>query len=268
VIEIVRSFEQEAGRFNPMVLLVPGLAMVALGLISWLAGMCLRRFVLALAGAAAGGLAGWLIHGQNPAVAGLAAGGGAVFAVILPRVSTAVLLAALGVVVAFAITAGTHFVEGQRTSSARQDSGRGQERFTVQESLTEMRVLALDIVGRTASAARELEPANWAVLAAVWLVLLVLGLLLVRLAGALTFSVLGTALIFAGLIVLLIFKGSAPVAFVQKQGAFYGLVLLGMAVFGTLEQIVLCPSPKRRRKAKSAGPRPRQEGSEHGWRDR
>jgi hypothetical protein len=267
VIEILKSFEQEAGRFSPMVLLVPGLAMVALGLIAWLAGMCLRRLVLAGAGAVAGGLAGWLIHGQNPAVVGLAAGGGAVFVAILPRLFTAVLLAALGVAVAFAVTAGTHLVEGQKTSSGRQDLGRGQERLTVQESLGAVRVFAFDIVGRTESAARELEPANLVLLAAVGLVLLVLGLLLARLAGALVFSAMGTALIFAGLIVLLIFKGSAPIAFVQKQGAFYGLVLFGMAAFGTLEQLVLCPSPKRGRKAKSAGSRPRQGESEHGWRN-
>jgi hypothetical protein len=84
----------------------------------------------------------------------------------------------------------------------------------------------------------------------------------------LTCSVLGTALIFAGLIALLIFKGSAPIALVQQQGAFYGLVLLGMAAFGTLEQLVLCPSRKREPKAGTGKSRSRQEESKHGWRNR
>ncbi len=268
MIEILKSFEQEASRFNPMVLVVPGLAMVALGLVAWLAGMCLRRLVLALAAAAVGGIAGWLLSGQNPAVVGLAAGGGAIFGAIVPRLSTAVLLAAFGVAVAFAATAQTHLAEGKATVLTRPDAGRGQEKLSAPDSLSAVRALALNVISCVESAARELEPVNWGIIGAVGLGLLVLGLLLARLAGALAFSVLGTALIFVGLIVLLVFKGSAPIAFVQKQGAFYGLVLLGMAAFGTLEQIVLCPSPQRRRKAKSAGPRPGQEESKRGWRDR
>ena len=79
MVEILKSFELVASRFSPAVLMVPGLAMVVLGLVAWLGGMCVRRLVLALLGAAAGGIAAVLIHGRNPAVAGLAAGGGALF---------------------------------------------------------------------------------------------------------------------------------------------------------------------------------------------
>jgi hypothetical protein len=267
VIEILKSFEQEAGRFDPAVLVVPGLALVALGLVAWLAGMCLRRLVLALVGAAVGAIAGWLLNGQNPVLAGVAAGGGAVFGAIMPRLSTAIVLAAFGVAVAFVATTETHFEETV-TPLVRPDAGRGQEKLSTQDSLGAMRVLVANVIGCVKSAARELEPGNWAIIGAVGLGLLVLGLLFVRLAGALVFSALGTTLIFVGLITLLIFKGSAPIAFVQKQAAFYGLVLLGMAAFGTLEQLVLCPSPKRGRKAKSAGLRSRVDESEHGWRGR
>jgi hypothetical protein len=276
VIEILKSFEQVAGRFSPMVLLVPGLAMVVLGLLAWLAGMCLRRLVLAIAGAAAGGIAGLLIHGQNPAVAGLAAGGGAVFGAILPRFSIAVLLAAFGLSIAFVITAKPHLVERPKTLLGNQDAGRGDRRLNAQESLDVTRVYILDLVDCTKSAARVLKLVNYAILAAVGLGLLLLGLFLGRLAGPLVFSLLGTSLIFAGLITLLIFKGSAPIALVQQQGAFFGLVLLGMAAFGTLEQLVLCPASRRKQKAGSGGSRPSptrssaagQEESEHGWRGR
>jgi hypothetical protein len=60
------------------------------------------------------------------------------------------------------------------------------------------------------------------------------------------FSAWGTALVFAGLTALLILKGSKPITLMEQQGKFYGLVLLGMTAFGTLEQLVLCPSPRRR----------------------
>jgi len=266
VIEILKSFEQVAGRFSPMVLLVPGLAMVALGLLAWLAGMCLRRPMLAIVGAAAGGIAGLLIDGQNPTFAGFAAGGGAVFGVIMPRLSTAVLLAVLGLSAALVIAAGAHRAEGQKTLFGGQDSRREEKRLTVQESLHVTRTYALSVVDRAKSAARELMLVEGGIVGAVGLGLLVLGLVFGRLAGALTFSLLGAALIFAGLTTLLIFKGSAPIDLVQQQGAFCGLVLLGMAAFGTLEQLVLCPSPKRKPKTGSGRSRPKQKESEHSWR--
>ena len=59
MVEILKCFEQVASRFSPAVLVLPGLAMVLLGLVTWLAGMCLRRIVPGLIGAMAGGMAGF-----------------------------------------------------------------------------------------------------------------------------------------------------------------------------------------------------------------
>jgi hypothetical protein len=191
-----------------------------------------------------------------------------VFGAILPRLFTAVLLAAFGVAATFVVTNRAHFVEGQKPLSGRPGAGREEAKLTVRESLREVRVFALDVAGRMKAIAGETERANWAVIGAVGLVLLALGLLLARLAGALVFSILGTALIFAGLIVLLMFKGSAPVTLVQKQGTFYGLVLLGMVAFGTLEQLALGPALRRRHRAGSPGAHPGSEESKQGWRNR
>jgi len=268
VIEILQSFEQVAGRFPPVLLLAPGLVLVALGLTVWLAGMCLRRLVLALAGAGVVGFATFLVAGQSPVVTGLAVGGGAVFGAILPRPATAALLAVLGVVVAFLITAQTHLAEQPQLLSGRPEPGPGQERFTTPESLDLVRTHALDLVDHARAAARQLGLADLAVMAASGLVPLALGLLLARLAGALACSVFGSLLIFAGLIVLLIFKGSAPVGLLQRQAALYGLVLLGMTAFGTIEQLVLCPAPKRRRQDGARKSPSRREGSERNWRGR
>ena len=266
MIEILKSFEQVASRFSPPVLMVPGLAMVVLGLVAWLGGMCVRRLVLALAGAAAGGIAAVLIEGRNPTVAGLAAGAGALFGVLLPRLSAAVLLASLGVAVALVVMTGTPAVQGQRGVSGPPEAGQEQQRFTLRESLDGVHAYALNVVDGAKSALWERERADQAVLAAVGFALLVLGLFLVRLAGALTCSALGAALVFAGLTALLILKGSNPIALIERQGRFYGLVLLGMTAFGTLEQLVLCPSPNRRHRAGSGKSGSRKEKPEHHWR--
>ncbi len=266
MIEILKSFEHVASRFSPPVLMAPGLALVVLGLVVWLGGMCVRRLVLAFVGAAAGAIAAVLIHGPSPAVAGLAAGGGALFGAVLPRLSAAILLASFGVAVALVIVAGTPAVAGHKLISGLPEAGPEQERLTARESLDVVQAYAFNIVDRVRSDLWGLEQPDQAVLAAVGLVLLVLGLFLVRLTGALTCSALGAVLVFAGLTALLILKGSDPIALMERQGRFYGLVLLGMTAFGTLEQLVLCPSPTRRRRAEAESADSRQEESEHNCR--
>ncbi len=262
MVEILKSFEQVAGRFGPWVLLAPGLAAVVLGLVAWLAGMRLQRIVLAVFGAAVGALVSFLIGGPNAAIAGVAAGGGAALGAALPRVFLAVLLAVFGVAIAFTVLAGTNLQEQQGTLCGARDAGQA-EKYTVTQSLDVVRAYSIDVADCAKAAARKLVPVNWAILAAVGSTLLVLGLLFVRPAGALTCSLLGTALVFAGLILLLIFKGTEPIGRVQQQGAYYGLVLVGMAVFGTVEQLILC------RPAKGGGDKAShsQNGeSKHAWR--
>ncbi|MEN6337274.1 MAG: hypothetical protein ABFE01_23715, partial [Phycisphaerales bacterium] len=69
MVEILKSFEQVAGRFSPAVLVLPGLILAALGLVTWLAGMCRKRLILSLVGALVGGLAGFFVGGQNLVIA-------------------------------------------------------------------------------------------------------------------------------------------------------------------------------------------------------
>jgi len=66
-----------------------------------------------------------------------------------------------------------------------------------------------------------------------------------RFLSALILSVLGTAVIFAGMIMLLIYKGSQPVTYIIQKQYFFGSVFAIMAVFGTIEQLLLCKQAKK-----------------------
>ncbi len=268
MVEILKSFEQVAGRFSPVVLIVPGLALVALGLLAWLGGMCLRRVVPALVGAGAGVLMAFFLGGQNSLIYALAAGGGATFGAILPRVLAAVLLVVLGVAVAFVVVARTHLLEAQGTLFGVPEGELPEGRFTVRQSLDAVRAYAIDVKDRAGAAARAMEPVEGAIIAAVGLGLAIVGAVSARLAGALAYSVLGTASIFAGLALLLTFKGSAPIAGVERQGAFYGLALVGMAAFGTLEQLLLYRPPKQETKDTSRKSQSQKGETKRGWRNR
>jgi hypothetical protein len=177
----------------------------------------------------------------------------------------AVLLAISGMAVTFVILARAPLLESPGTLFAGPEVGQTEE-YTVPESLEVTRAYWFDAAERVRVGVYALAPTRWAILAAVGFALLVLKLYFERLATALTCSLLGTVLIFSGLVLLLIFKGSAPVAHVEQQGVSYGLVLLGMALFGTVEQLFVCRMPGRKAKEKGgkapAGPG----GAKNAWR--
>lgn len=268
MVEILKSFEQVASRFSPAVLVAPGLAMAALGLVTWLAGMCRRRLVLGLVGGLTGGLAGFLVGEQSLLIAGLAAAGSTVLGAGVPRAFVAVVLALFGIAVVFAVLARSQLFQEQGLLLSGQTLNQAGTRFTVQESLDAIQAYVLDIVDRVRAIARQLAPTDLAIIAGFGAGLLIFGLLLVRLAGALTCSLLGSGLVFAGMTLLLIAKGAAPVARMEQQGAFYGLVLLGMAAFGTLEQLLLCPRSVKDRDLPPGKSRSHREESKRDWRGR
>ncbi|MEN6425758.1 MAG: hypothetical protein ABFE13_10370 [Phycisphaerales bacterium] len=269
MVEILKSFEQVAVRFSPAVLILPGLTMAVLGLVLWLAGVCRRRLLLGLVGAFVGGLAGFFAGEQNPTVAILAASGIAALGAMVPRVFAAMVVAILGAAIAFAVVARIHVFRQQGLLFNGENLDPAANRFTIQESLDAVQAYVLDVVDRIKAIARGLVSIDLAIIAAVGAGLLVVGLLFGRLAGALACSTVGAGMVFAGLTLLLIFKGSAPVARMEQQGPFYGLVLLGMVAFGTLEQLLLCPQARREdRDTPSGRSRTNRQESKRGWRNR
>lgn len=61
-----------------------------------------------------------------------------------------------------------------------------------------------------------------------------------RLIPALCSTVLGTLLVFAGMILLLLYKGSAPITHINDRQSFYAAVCIAMIAFGTITQLLLC----------------------------
>lgn len=70
--------------------------------------------------------------------------------------------------------------------------------------------------------------------------ILVTGSLFGRLILALCYAALGTALTFAGMILLLMYKGAMPVNHIRDRLLFYGIIFIAMTFLGTFEQLLLC----------------------------
>ena len=81
---------------------------------------------------------------------------------------------------------------------------------------------------------------SWLIMAALALVFIVAGSLLRQVTSALCYATLGTLLIFAGMILLLLYKGAMPISSVCQKHSFFLAVLAAMLTFGTTEQLLLC----------------------------
>jgi hypothetical protein len=268
MVDVFRSFEQVAGRLDPLVLVLPGLVTVALGLFVWLGGLGFRRALFALLGATAGGVTALLIVSRNGLIAGASALAAAFLAAMFQRAFTALLLGLLSLIISFVILAYPYLQEHRGTLIAGENVDRA-PKLTATDSLRVMHAYALDLRDGIRHAAGRLTPSQWAILAAATAGMLTLGALFQSLGAALSCASLGTTMIFAGLLLLVIFKGSAPVGRLAERPIFYGLVFAGMAIFGTLEQLTLCRRAEQREpKARSGKSRSSKEKSKRSWRNR
>ena len=256
MVEIFKSFERVATQLRPIVLVLPGLVLTGGGLFIWLGGLGFRRLLLALLGIMVGTFCSVWVVPQNAAAMLLGGAAGAFVAVVLERFFSAALLGALAGCFAFVLLAWPAVAGQQGTASAQAEAGSGNQALDVPESLAVVRAHTLDMKDVLKRAARGLEASRWAIISAAAFVLLMAGLLFRHLAGALSCATVGAAMVFSGVVLLLVFKGSAPVALIQGRAAFFGSVFLGMIAFGTAEQWLLCRRADRREGAESAAGQP------------
>ena len=268
MLEILKNFEQAATRFSPVALIVPGLILVILGLFVWLGGLGFRRLVLAPLGMLVGGLGGLALWPQYPEMAGLLALAMALAAAFVQRGFAALLLGALSLSMAFVVVARPFLAESHGTLIAAGVSGPDGPRLTNREGLDVIRATAIDLLDAGRRAAGQLAAPRWAVIAAAGAGSLTLGLLFRHLGSALSCAILGTTMIFSGLVLLLVFKGSTPVTYMEHRAGFFAVVFVAMATFGTAEQLVLCRRADRNQQARSAGSKQNKRKSKSGWRNR
>lgn len=251
MLEILQNFEQAAARFASSVLIIPGLAVLIVGLFIWLRGLSLRRLLAGLIGAFAGAICGFFLFRGNVVTTVIAAGIAVLIALIFQRLIITILLSALATIVCFAILIAPYITASDETTNEDQPvlsrvegpaiTEQGST-MSVQESLQAIKAYAASFIDKIKYACRRMPLYNWAIIAVSAIILIVPGLIFWRLASSLFFSALGTMMVFVGMILLLLYKGSAPISMIADRGSFYTTVFIAMIVFGTLEQFLLCRS--------------------------
>jgi len=269
MLEIFQNFEQMAAQFSPLVLIGSGVAAVLVGLFIWLGGLGLKRLLVAVAGAVTGGVLGFFVIGRNIISATISAVVAAIIAIILERAFITILAAALAGALGFAVLAGPYIENSQAANPANQEEMSAQATtMSVDESINELKAYALDAGEKIKQTCSQMPVLRWAIIAIPVAILIIGGFFFWRLTSALCCSVLGTMLIFAGMILLLLYKGAAPVSSICYKPLFYASVFIAMTAFGTVEQLLLCQRVKTKSAAKGQAHKDK-EGAEkvkHDWR--
>jgi len=239
MLEIFQNFESAVGtpaKLNPAVLIGPGLAAVLLGLFIWLGGMGFRRLLAATIGLVTGAICGFFIAGRNGFAAVALAVLTLALAIVFQRIFIALLAAALATAFAFAVLAKPYIQNNTTPIYINQDTN-----LNVQDSIETAKIFALDFANIVKQTGQRMPLRCWAIIVGLGLVLLLAGIFLRRITSAWCCAALGTVLIFAGMIFLLLYKGSTPVSIICGKTSFYLAVFIAMTVFGTIEQLLLCP---------------------------
>ncbi|HUV40330.1 MAG TPA: hypothetical protein VMW23_00905 [Sedimentisphaerales bacterium] len=202
------NLERTLSGLKPVYLTVPGIAAVLAGLFLWLGGLGLRIPLVTLLGAVSGGALGWLVIGKISAVAILAVLAAAA-AVFFERIFIIVLTAILAAACGFVVLAGPYVNGADNLSKA------------------------------ILNASGQIPLYIWLAILAVTVTVLAVGFLFRRLISALCCASLGAMLIFAGMIVLLVYKGTMPLSYINSRPLFYAGVFAAMVAFGTTEQLLL-----------------------------
>ncbi len=268
MLEILQNFEAtvgEATRLRPLVLAGSGAAAVGVGLCVWLGGLSLRKPLVAIAGAITGGILGFVLIGRGVIVLASSAVAAAVIARAFERVFITVMAAALAASIGFAVLAGPYIESPQAVSAADRDRASAQTTGEGGAGMEELKAYVLDAGGRIKRAGWLMPPQKSAIIALLAVIPLVGGFVFWRPTAALCFSVAGTILVFAGMILLLLYKGAAPVSRISSQPLIYAGTFAAMALFGTVEQLMLCRGAKKQ----TAGPKKagqKKEGTQEGHR--
>ena len=244
MIEIFQNFDQVAARFNSSVLIGSGVVILILGLLIWLGGLGLRKILISLAGLGGGIVVGLFVVGRNLFSASLSGALAALVALIFEKVFVVLLAAALAAAVAFTVLAEPYFEKAENFTAQSEMS----EQTTVaglDETLQELKTFGLDAGEKIKQAGTKIPVKIWAIIAAPAVIFLICGVILWRFTSAMFFSVLGTMVIFLGMILLLLYKGTEPVSYIRGKPLIYAAVFLAMAAFGTIFQLLICKGSKK-----------------------
>jgi hypothetical protein len=270
MLEIAQHLEQIAVRFDPIVLIGPGLAAILLGLFIWLGGLGFRGTLVAIIGAVSGGVCGFLITNRNIVPATVSAGIAAVIAIIFEKIFITILAGVLAAVLGFAVLARPYIENAREMTPIGQGETRNREvAFSIQQSAEISKGYIADFTTEIKQILSQMPVYDPAIIAALAVIFITAGFYQWRFTSAFCCATLGVMLIFGGMILLLLYKGAAPISRICQNQSLYLGVFAAMTIFGMTEQLLLCQCIKGKltKKKKTNNDRKEPEKAPIDWRN-
>jgi hypothetical protein len=266
--ELLQNFEHAAVRFSPVFLFGLGIPALLAGLFIWLGGLGLAKILSGAAGAVTGAICGLFVVRQNIPSAVFIAIVLAAFAVIFDRIFFIFLTAALAAVLSFTVLAWPYLGNPQPAPSY-QDSISGQvPAMSADQTVEVAKTYLINLNSKLKQVRSRMPPYNWVLITALTLIVLFSAFYFWRLTSAVSCAILGTMLIFGGMVLLLLYKGSAPISNICYKAPYYGGVFLVMTVFGLVVQLLLCRQAKKRSTRKKEANKDKDRDGEEPWETR
>lgn len=247
MLEIAQNFERMAADFSPALLIGLGAVAVLVGLFVWLGGLGLRKILIAVVGATAGAGCGFFIIGQNIIPTAILAAAGAVIARIFEKIFIIILTTAMAAALAFAVLSRPYI---ENASILKHSPLYGTQNRTepagALQTAEAMKAYVADFSTAIKQTCKKMPPYNWVIIAALAVIFIPAGIFLPRFTSALCCATLGTLLVFAGMISLLLSKAAAPLTGICRRTPFYAAAFIAMILFGTFEQLLLCQCAEKK----------------------
>lgn len=253
--EVVEYYQGLAEKFDSRVVCVPALAVIIVGLCIWLAGLRWRKVLGATAGGTLFSTAAFCLGDYGLMIVIIT-----IIGIILGALIEKVMLGIFGVVMTCVIVLITvsAFAEVQNPPPHPRWPQYEQAGVVIgfdqiiEITRASVSYMTLNVIASLKSASLVLYAAAvFAVIAAGFL-----AVIMPRLFIAVISSSFGSAVIYAGMLMLLFYKGSKPLDCISRQGGFCALIILVMLVFGTAVQLLLSP-PVAQEAQKSPPPKKR-----------
>jgi len=218
-----------------------------LGLFLWLGGLMLKRVSFTVIGAVGGGICGFFLTGQHIIPAVLLAGLAAAIAVVFEKIFVTILASVLAMGLGLFVLAYPYI---ENAGSLRQypeyEASNQTAALSISESVEIAKGWAADFGAAIRQGCSQIPASRWAIVVALGAIFMGAGFCLSRFASALCCAMLGVTLVFAGMIMLLLYKAAMPVSDIGNKQSFYAAVFIVMTGFGTIEQLLLSQHTRER----------------------
>ncbi|HEG43803.1 MAG TPA: hypothetical protein ENH94_07140 [Phycisphaerales bacterium] len=244
--EAFQHLQRVAPLAEPLLVVVPGVICVLGGLCLWLGGLRASKFVACLLGSICGLVCAFLFTNGGIGVFAIVAVIWMFFGLIFERVTIA--FAGAIVVVAICLVAFTWLALDANLNCPypefiKVSAASGSEQ--IRADMIEIGKQFAFFTGKVVEAAKTVSTVHFILSVSVGLAIFIGGFLKGKFTAAASCSLMGTLLVFHGMILLLMYKGATPLTIIYMKAQYYGIASAAMVVAGTAVQLMLCPSKLR-----------------------